>query len=282
MSTLFDTYTLENGLRIPVMGLGTSGMSDEIAAKSVETAIKIGYRLIDTAADYHNEVGVGRGVLSAGLSRDEIFITSKLSNDVRGYDDTVAAVDQSIKNLQCDYLDLYLIHWPKPVAFRNNWEKANADSWRALEDLYHQGRIKSIGVSNFHIPHLEALAKTQLVAPMINQLFLAPGELQEDVVAYCRDHNIIPEAYSPLGAGKVFKVKELKKIADNHGKTIAQVALRWSLVHNFIPIPKSKDEARMRENADIFDFKLTPDEIEIIDSLDGVAGRTTDPDSLTV
>lgn len=282
MSTLFDTYTLENGLKIPVMGLGTAGMSDEVTAKSIETAIRIGYRLFDTAADYHNEIGVGRGILSAGLAREDVFITSKLSNDIRGYDATIEAVDQSIDNLECDYLDLFLIHWPKPIAFRDNWEHANAESWRAMEDLYRDGRLKAIGVSNFQVNHLQALARTQKITPMINQLFLAPGELQEEVVDYCRDHNIIPEAYSPLGAGKITKVDALKKIAEAHNKTVAQVALRWSLVHNFIPIPKTKHEARMRENTDIFDFKLTPAEIDIIDQLDGVVGKATDPDSLTV
>ncbi|WP_125606315.1 aldo/keto reductase [Lapidilactobacillus bayanensis] len=268
---------LINGVEIPAIGYGTGMPSDE-ARTCVSEAIRTGYRLIDTAEMYHDETGVGQGIKDTKIPRNEIFISSKLNNPIRNYDETIAAFNQSLKDLQTDYLDLFLIHWPNPSDIRPNWEKRNAECWRALEDLYLQGKIRAIGVSNFWVHHLKALEKTQRVAPMVNQLLLAPGEKQEEVVAYCKQHNIQLEGYSPLGKGKIMNVDLLKQIADTNGKTPAQIALAWSMVHEFIPLPRSTKATRMKENYETLDVRLSAQQIDQIDQLDGVLGKSANPD----
>ena len=280
MNSLTSTYRLSNGYEIPVVGFGTWQTPDgDVAVSSVKEALAAGYRHIDTAQGYKNEESVGQAIKESGIPREEIFLTTKLWNANHSYELVMSSFEESLKKLQTDYLDLFLIHWPNPVAFRDNWEQANAYTWRAFEELYEAGKIKAIGVSNFLPHHLDTLAKTAKIMPMVNQVFLAPGELQPTVVEYAKKHDMILEAYSPLGTGKIFDVPEMKQIAEAHDKTIAQVALRWSLQHEFLPLPKSVTPSRIKENTELFDFELTEEEMKQIDQLDGVVGKAKDPDT---
>ncbi|WP_318531111.1 aldo/keto reductase [Lapidilactobacillus bayanensis] len=278
--SLTDTYTLNNGVKIPVVGFGTWQTPDgNIAESSVLAALNAGYHHIDTAAAYGNQESVGRGIRKSGVSREEIFVTTKLWNKDHGYQAAKQAIDRSLMELGLDYLDLYLIHWPNPVDFREHWQETNADSWRAMEEAVNAGKIRAIGVSNFRAKHLDELYKTATVKPTVNQIYLNPSDLQPEVTSYNEAHNLLSEAYSPLGTGRIFKIAELQEIANNYGKTIAQVVLRWSLQHGFLPLPKSVHADRIKENAQLFDFELSAADIKIIDSLQGQAGLATDPDT---
>ena len=282
LKSLTDTYTLSNGVEIPCIGFGTWQTPDgDVAVSSVLSALEAGYRHIDTAQGYGNEESVGIAVKKSGIKREEIFITSKLANSDHGYKKTMAAFEGTMKRLDMDYLDLYLIHWPNPIAFRDNWQEANAGTWKAFEELYKAKRIRAIGISNFHPHHIEELMKTATIAPMVNQIRLCPGDTQDEVVDYCRAHNILLEAYSPFGVGKLFEVPEMKALAEKYGKTIAQIAIRWSLQRGYLPLPKSVTPARIRENVDVFDFELEESDVELIANLKGCVGYSADPDTIT-
>lgn len=277
ISSLTDTFTLANGVEIPVVGFGTWQTPDgDVAYQSVLDALKAGYRHIDTAAAYGNEASVGRAIKDSGIPREELFITSKLWNDSHSYEAAKIALDKSLKLLGLDYLDLYLIHWPNPLINRRNWDKANAEAWRYMEDAYTEGKIRAIGISNFQIEHVEALLKTATIRPMVNQLFINPSDLEQDIVAFNEAHDILTEAYSPLGTGSLLAVPEINDIAEKYGKSAAQVLIRWSLQHGFLPLPKSTHAERISQNADVFDFELTDEEIVALDQLEGVAGTHQD------
>jgi len=282
LTKLTDTYELNNGVKIPIVGFGTWQTPDgDVAEKSVEEAIAAGYRHIDTAFAYGNEKSVGKGIKDSGVARDQLWVTSKLTGNDHGYENTKKAIDKSLNNLGLDYLDLFLIHWPNPIAYRDSWEKTNADTWRAMEEAQKAGKLRTIGVSNFRPKHLDALLKTATVIPQVNQIFLNPSDLQPEVVAYNDAHDILSEAYSPLGTGKIFAVDELKTMSEKYSKTVAQVVLRWSLQHGFLPLPKSVHEARIIENTKLFDFEIDEADMKTIDGLRGVAGLATDPDTIT-
>ncbi|XUD48309.1 oxidoreductase, aldo/keto reductase [Enterococcus sp. AZ009] len=275
-----NSYTLSNNVTIPELGFGTWQTPDgDVAVASVKKALEVGYRHIDTAQGYKNEASVGQAIKESGIPREELFLTTKLWNANHSYDLVMSSFEESLEKLQTDYIDLFLIHWPNPVAFRDNWQTANAETWRAFEELYQAGKIKAIGVSNFLPHHFEELKKTATIFPMVNQIFLAPGELQEEVVTYCQEHDVLLEAYSPLGTGKIFDVPEMKALAEKHQKSIAQVALRWSLQHGFLPLPKSVTPSRIEENIHVFDFELSEEDMNTIDQLDGVVGKATNPDT---
>ncbi|GEL16063.1 aldo/keto reductase [Pediococcus cellicola] len=282
LTKLTDTYELNNGTKIPIVGFGTWQTPDgEVAEKSVEEAIEAGYRHIDTAFAYQNEKSVGKGIKDSGVARDQLWVTSKLTGKDHGYENTKKAIDTSLSNLGLDYLDLFLIHWPNPVAFRDSWQEANAGTWRAMEEAQKAGKLRAIGVSNFRPKHLDALLKDATVTPQVNQIFLNPSDLQPEVVKYNEAHHILSEAYSPLGTGKIFGVSELKDLSDKYHKTVAQVVLRWSLQHGFLPLPKSVHQDRIVENTKLFDFEISDADMKTIDGLRGVAGLATDPDTIT-
>lgn len=277
---LTDTYTMNNGLTIPVIGFGTWQASDEEAKQSVLWALEAGYRHIDTAAAYKNEAAVGEALKESGVPREDIFVTTKLHNKKHGYDKTKQAIEVSLSELDCGYIDLLLIHWPNPIYSRENWKEDNAGSWKAMEEAVEAGKIKSIGVSNFHPRHLEPLMETAKIKPAVNQILLNPSEMQPDVVEYNKEHNILSEAYSPLGTGKIFDIDELKELAEKYDKTIAQLVLKWSLQHGFLPLPKTVTKERVWENADIFDFEIEANDMALIDGLKGRAGSAANPDTI--
>ncbi|GGH10476.1 aldo/keto reductase [Paenibacillus segetis] len=282
MNSLKDCYQLTNGVQIPCIGFGTwQTPNGETAVTAVQEAIRLGYRHIDTASGYGNEESVGIAVKQSGIPREELFITSKLHNPDHGYENTMKAFEQTLKNLDMDYLDLYLIHWPNPIKYRDSWQEANAGSWKAFEELYAAGRIRSIGISNFHPRHIDELMKTATITPMVNQIRLCPGDTQDEVVDYCKARNIVLEAYSPLGTGSVFDVQEMQDIAQKYGKTIAQICIRWSLQMGFLPLPKSVTESRIKENAEVFDFELSAQDVQIIADLKGCCGYSLNPDLAT-
>jgi diketogulonate reductase-like aldo/keto reductase len=274
-----DTYKLVNGVEIPCIGFGTWQTPDgDVAVSSVRCAIESGYRHIDTAQVYGNEASVGCGIKESGVSRDKLFITTKLWNTKHSYDLVMSSFEESMKKLGLEYLDLFLIHWPNPIGFRDHWQKANAESWKAMEELYKAGRVRAIGVSNFRQHHIEELLKTATVAPMVNQIRLCPGDTQDAVVDYCRKQGMLLEAYSPLGVGRVFDVPEMKEMAEKYNRSIAQVCIRWSLQRGYLPLPKSVTPSRIADNLKVFDFELSEDDVEKIASLTGCAGLESDPD----
>ncbi len=281
MKSLTDTYELSNGSCIPCVGFGTwQTPNDQTGYEAVRFALEAGYRHIDTAAIYRNEEAVGQAIIDSGISRTEIFLTSKLWGDDYGYESTKEAFRVSLDKLQTSYLDLYLMHWPNPKKYRPNWEKTNAETWRAIEELYKEGKIKAIGVSNFMIRHLEELFKTAKFKPMANQIKLCPGDIKTELVEYCKKHAIVLEAYSPLGTGKVFKVPELKVLAEKYNVTIGRLCLRWSLERGYLPLPKSVTPKYIKENTQLFDFSIEPADIDIIAGLTNCCGAPRDPDTV--
>lgn len=280
MNSITDTFKIYNGAEIPCMGLGTWQSKDDTATAAVLSALALGYRLIDTAAAYGNEKGVGAGIKQSGLKREEIFVTSKLRNADHGYKATLDAFDLTMEKLGLEYLDLYLIHWPNPVQFRTHWEAATAGTWAAFEELYKKGKIKAIGVSNFMPHHIDTLMKTAKIKPMVNQLKLCPSVTQPEAVEYCRKNGIVVEAYSPFGTGGIFKVEEMRRLADKYGKTIGQICLRWCLQKGFVSLPKSANPMRIKENTEIFDFELTDKDIDLISNLKGFVTDIPRPDEI--
>ncbi len=272
-------YELSNGVMIPSIGFGTWRIENGAnAVDATRAAIDAGYRHIDTAAAYGNEESVGQAIRESGVARDEIFLTTKLWNGMHGYENTKQAFEESLKKLGTDYLDLYLIHWPNPAKFRDRWQEANAGTWRAFEEFYRAGRVRAIGISNFHERHIEPLLQAAEIAPMVNQIRLCPGDTQDAVVDFSREKGMLLEAYSPLGSGAIFDVPEMKNIAEAHGKTVAQICVRWSLERGYLPLPKSQTPARIRENLEVFDFELTKEDHAAIAGLTGCVGFSSDPD----
>jgi len=273
---LQDTTTLNNGVKMPWFGLGVFKVEEgPELVNAVKTAIKHGYRSVDTAAIYGNEEGVGQGIQEglkeAGISREELFVTSKVWNADLGYESTIAAYETSLKKLGLAYLDLYLIHWPVEGKYK--------DAWRALETLYKEGRVKAIGVSNFQIHHLEDLMKDAEIKPMINQVEYHPRLTQKELHAFCQANDIQFETWSPLMQGQLLDNEVIQEIANKYNKSIAQVILRWDLQNGVVTIPKSTKEHRIVENANVFDFELTKEEMEIIDGLNQNHRVGPDPDN---
>lgn len=276
-----QTVTLANGYKIPIVGFGTWQTPDgDTAVNAVKTAIECGYTHIDGAAVYDNEKSVGMGIKESGVARENLFITSKLWNTERGYDTTIAAFEKTLSDLHVDYLDLYLIHWPANKKQFDNWKELNSETWRAFEDLYKQGRIKAIGVSNFLTHHLEALMETATIAPMVNQIEFHPGYMQKETLDFCKANNICVEAWSPLGTGRMLSNETLNEIAANYNKSTAQLCIRWCMQNGTVPLPKSVTPARIAENLDVFDFEISGEDMERINAMEYFGGSGSHPDEV--
>ncbi|MBQ7338514.1 MAG: aldo/keto reductase [Clostridia bacterium] len=278
MKKLTDTYTLPNGCPIPCVGFGTWQTPDgETAVSSVREALRVGYRHIDTAACYGNEVSVGEGIRQSGVNREDIFVTSKVWNSERGYDKTLRAFEKTLADLGLDYLDLYLIHWPAAAHQYEDWDALNLSTWRAMTELYKAGRIRAIGVSNFLPHHIASLMETE-VPPMLNQIEFHPGYMQPEIVRYCRERGVLVEAWSPLGTGRVLGNETLCAIAQKYGVSTAQLCIRWCLQHDTLPLPKSVTPARIEQNTHVFDFTVSDEDMKTIDALPYIGGSGFHPD----
>lgn len=272
ITDLRGTFELHNGVKMPYFGLGVYLSEDgKEVINAVRWAIELGYRHIDTAAIYNNEEGVGLGIKESGILREDIFVVSKVWNADQGYDSTLIAFDESLKRLGLDYLDLYLIHWPTKGKYK--------ETWRALEQLYKEKKVRAIGVSNFMQHHLEDLLQTAEIAPMVNQMEFHPYLVQQELLDYCKSHNIQYEAWSPMMQGKIFEMDVFKELSKKYNKSIAQIVLRWDLQKGVITIPKSAKKERIKANADIFDFELSHMDVAYLDSLDKGKRFGPDPDN---
>ncbi|GLV79139.1 aldo/keto reductase [Streptomyces hygroscopicus] len=269
--------TLNNGVRMPQLGFGVWQVPDDEAQVAVRHALDAGYRSIDTAAIYGNEEGTGKALAASGIARDELFVTTKLWNGDQGYDSTLRAFDTSLTKLGLDYVDLYLIHWPLPQTDKY------VDTWKAFEKIYSEGRAKAIGLSNFHPAHIQRLLSETSVAPAIDQIELHPQLQQAELRAFNARHDIVTEAWSPLGQGKgLLDNPTLAAIAKKHGKSPAQVVLRWHLDLGNVVIPKSVTPSRIKENIDVFDFELDSEDLSAISALDSGNRLGPDPETFDV
>jgi 2,5-diketo-D-gluconate reductase A len=273
-TTAAPTRTMTDGRTIPALGLGTWPLDNDEAFATVGEAFRIGYRLVDTAANYGNEAGVGRAVAESGIPREELFVTTKLPGRQHGHGEAMAGLDESLARLRLDYVDLFLIHWPLPTMGKY------VETWRALVELQAQGKARSIGVSNFTPAHIEEIVEATGVQPVLNQVELHPEFAQAELRAWHDEHSIVTEAYSPLGPDTdVLRHPALGEIGRTHGRTPGQVILRWHVQIGDIPIPKSRDPERLRQNIDVFDFELSADEMAAIAAIDGGNRTGGDPET---
>ncbi|MBI9064328.1 MAG: aldo/keto reductase [Marinilabiliaceae bacterium] len=272
ITNIKGTFELRNGVAMPYLGLGVfKSKNGAEVENAVKYALDAGYKHIDTAAIYKNEEGVGKAIKKHAIHREELFITSKIWNDDQGYDTTIKAFEASLKRLQTDYLDLYLIHWPVKEKY--------IDTWKALETLYKDGRVKAIGVSNFLKHHLLDLIQHSSIDPMVNQVECHPLLVQQELNDFCEEYQIQYEAWSPLMQGKLLNNEELNLLARKYKKTVAQIVLRWHLQKGVVAIPKSTHQARIIENAHLFDFELLPRDMALINALDEGQRVGPDPDN---
>ena len=266
-----EKYILRNGIEIPKIAFGTWQIQGEAAYKSTIHAVKAGYIHIDTALAYGNEQEIGKALKDLNVERNEIFITSKLPAEIKGYEEAKEAFNKTITNLGVEYLDLYLIHAPRPWSEMHagatyNYEKENAASWKAMEELYKEGKIKAIGVSNFSVYDMENIRMNGTIMPLVNQVYYHPGCRRYELEGYCKEHNILIEAYSPFATGRIFKSEELKEIADKYNVTMAQLAVKWCLQRGTLPLPKPVNEDRIVANIKV-DFEIKEEDLVTIDQV---------------
>ncbi len=266
------SFLLHNGVKMPYLGLGVYlADNDTEVINAIHWALDAGYRHIDTASIYKNEEGVGKAVNTASIPREDIFVVSKVWNSDQGYDTTLKAFEETLDRLQLDYLDLYLIHWPVKGRYK--------DTWRALEKLYKEKRVRAIGVSNFMQHHLEDLMSQSEIVPMVNQMELHPQLVQQDLINFCNEKQIQYEAWSPMMQGKIFSLSILDQLAKKYNKTVAQIVLRWNLQKGVVTIPKSVKKERIIANGDLFDFELSTEDMKYIDALDKNERTGPDPNN---
>lgn len=276
-----NSYVLRNGVGIPAIGLGTWQITDkEQLSCIINEAVNVGYRHFDTAAAYGNEIALGKTLQCIKTNRENYIIADKLWNSCRGYEEAQEACKKSLRKLKLDYLDVYMIHWPASMKLYDNWKEINAETWRALETLYHNGYIRAIGVCNFKKHHLEALKESAKEMPMINQVEFHPGMYGEELLSYCRDNSILMEASSPLGNGKILRQELLLKLAEKYGRTPAQICLRWALDKGLSVIPKSGNLERIKSNFQVFDFEIDETETAKIDAISYCGGIGIDSDEV--
>ena len=274
---MVKNITFNDGNSIPQLGYGVWQIEDNGAADAVGPALEAGYRHIDTASIYGNEVGVGRGIAASSVPREDIFLTTKLWNSDQGFEKAISALDASLERLGTDYVDLYLIHWPVTKDYADTWQSRIKETWKAMEKLYKEGKIKAIGVSNFLVHHLEELMSDCEIKPMVDQIEFHPGHNQKETVEFCKKHGIIVEAWSPLGRGVILENEFLSEVAQKYNKTIAQICLRWIIQQEVVALPKSVTPERIKSNFEVFNFELSEEDMDRITNM-GPAGYTgSDP-----
>ncbi|MCW8311808.1 MULTISPECIES: aldo/keto reductase [Sphingobacterium] len=276
------SFKLNNGIDIPAIGFGTWQIPEgDEAYRAVKEALSAGYTHIDTAAVYGNENSVGKAIKDSGIDRSHLFITTKLWNTERGYDKALAAFDKSLATLGLDYLDLYLIHWPANETQFEDWAAINADTWKALEHLYKQGKVKAIGVSNFPKPYLEKLLETAEVIPAVNQIEFHPGHLQEETVELCKAHDILVQAWSPLGSGRILQDETLRALATSKHTSVGQICIQFALAQGILPLPKSTNPENIKRNLDMDSFELSAEDLDTISKLPAMGFSGSDPKKVT-
>lgn len=268
-----ENIKLSSGTYIPSIGFGTSLITGDECIEVIKKAINVGYKHIDTASAYENEVEIGKAIRESKINRDDLFVTSKVWKDSMGYENTLKSFERTLKNLELEYIDLFLIHWPS-----NKNPELNIETWQALEKLYKEGKVKAIGVSNFLKHHLEDLLKHCEIIPMVNQIEFHPGLIRKETIEFCKDNNIIIEAWAPLGKGKMLNNETLIGISQKYNVSTAQLCLKWCLQNCVIPLPKSESEERMRQNLDLFNFEISVEDMNIINNMEFFAGSDMDPD----
>lgn len=269
---LNENYTLSNGVEIPKLGLGTWFINDKDAVQAVKDAVNLGYRHIDTAQAYQNERGVGKGVRNSGVAREALFVTTKLAAEVKSYEEAVKSIDQSLKTLGLDYIDMMIIHSPKPwMEFHEEdaHEDGNREAWKALEEAYKAGKLKAIGVSNFQKTDIENILKICSVKPMVNQILAHISNTPKELIEYCQQNAILVEAYSPIGHGELMKNEYVAKIAEKYGVSVPQLAIRYTLQLDLLPLPKTANPAHMKNNADV-DFVISAEDMETLKNLEEI------------
>lgn len=274
-----ETVELNGGIAMPKRVFGTWRLSEGAeTVRIIEQAIGQGYAHFDTAAHYANEKSVGEAIRECGVPRESLFVTTKLRNSERGYQAALGDCQRALDEMGLDYVDLYLIHWPAPRAFFDDWDCINAETWRAFEELLALGKTRAIGVSNFKVSQLEALLRTAEVVPAVNQIKVCPGlfDQQAELIRYCHEKGILVEAYSPLGAGRLLDNPDLVRLSEKYGKSVARICLNWCANHDLVPIAKSSSPERMRDNLDAFDLAMEPSDVAFLDSLPGVAVEIPD------
>ena len=265
-------HTLSNNIKIPKIGFGTSLIVGDECVNNIKDALKVGYRHIDTAAVYANEKEIGKAIKESNISRKDIFITSKVWKDSMGYENTMNSFKKTIEDLNLEYIDLFLIHWPC-----NKDKQINIETWKALEDLYKSGKVKAIGLSNFLKHHLEWILEKCEIAPMVDQIEYHPGLTRIETVEFCKKNNILVEAWAPLGKGTMLQNENLELIAKKYNKSVAQICLRWCIQNDIIPLPKSSNIERMKQNLNIFDFTISEQDMNYINTMSFFAGSDMDP-----
>lgn len=278
MNSIYDCFPLHNGMPIPCVGFGTYKTTLDGTSRILELAIQEGYRYFDTASFYKNEQFVGEAMAKSGLPREDFFLASKVWRTEMGYENTMEACENSRKRLGTDYLDLYLMHWPRPDLVNPYWRELAAETWRAMEDLYDTGKVRAIGVCNYLTHHLESLMANCRIAPMVNQIEFHPGYIQETTVRYCQEHQIQVQAWWPFCRGRIFKDPLLLELAEKYGATPAQICLRFALQKGVIPLPKCSSAERMRENQDLFFFEISREDMHRIEELPQIGWSGEHPD----
>lgn len=278
MNSIRDCYTCSNGVKIPCVFYGTYKAAEGNTAAIITKAIEAGYRAFDTASFYETETYLGQAIKESKIPREEFFLTSKVWKDEMGYNETKEAFARTLENLNTDYLDLYLIHWPLPTPGYPKWKELDAETWRAMEELYEEGKIRALGLSNFLPHHIEPLLSTAKVKPMVNQLEIHPGYSQEAATNYCKSHGMLVQAWSPIGRTRVLQDALILELAAKYKVSPAQICLRYILQKEIIPLPKSSSLERMKENLDIFSFTISKEDMYRIDTMPQTGWSGEHPD----
>lgn len=278
MNSISDCYTLNNGVKIPCLGFGTYKAAEGESADIIRMAIEAGYRYFDTASFYGTEKYLGEAIADSGLPRTEFFLASKVWKEEMGYRETREAFSRTLKNLRTDYLDLYLIHWPLPTPGYENWKQLDLDTWKAMEELYEEGKIRAIGFSNFLPHHIENILEHAKIRPMVDQIEFHPGYTQEAAVRFCKEKEIQVQAWSPLGRRRVFEEPLMIEMAEKYGVSVARICLRFALQKGVIPLPKASSPERMKENRDLFSFEISREDMYRLETLPQIGWSGEHPD----